>query len=88
LVCQYLPWVGINRLAFIYHFFSTVPFLILCIVASLRTMEHRFPHLRAVTWGYLGITAVLFLLFYPVLSGLEVPQSYVAALRWLPTWHF
>ena len=88
MLCQYLPWVGINRLAFIYHFFSTVPFLILCIVATLRSMELRCPRFRAVTWGYLGVAAGLFILFYPVLSGMQVPQSYVASLRWLPTWLF
>ena len=41
LLFQYLPWVGINRLAFIYHFFSTIPFMILCIVATLRSVELR-----------------------------------------------
>jgi dolichyl-phosphate-mannose-protein mannosyltransferase len=88
LLFQYLPWVGINRLAFIYHFFSTVPFLILCIVATLRSVELRCPRFRVVTWGYLGIAAGLFILFYPVLSGLQVSQSYVDSLRWFPTWLF
>ena len=88
LLFQYLPWVGINRLAFIYHFFSTVPFLILCIVATLRSAELRCPRFHAVTWGYLGIAAGLFILFYPVLSGLPVSQNYVDSLRWLPTWSF
>ena len=88
LLCQYLPWVGINRLAFIYHFFSSVPFLILCIVAALRGVELRYPRFRVITWGYLGVAAGLFILFYPVLSGLQVPQSYVASLKWLPTWIF
>jgi len=88
LLFQYLPWVGINRLVFIYHFFSTVPFLILCIVATLKSLELAYPRLRALTWVYLGIAAGLFILFYPVLSGQEVSQSYVASLRWLPTWLF
>lgn len=88
LVFQYLPWVGINRLAFIYHFFSTVPFAILCIVATLKSVERGFPRFRAITWGYLVITAGLFILFYPVLSGLLVPEAYVAGLKWLPTWIF
>jgi dolichyl-phosphate-mannose-protein mannosyltransferase len=88
LVFQYLPWVGINRLAFIYHFFSSVPFVILCIVATLQSAELCFPRFRAVTWGYLVVTAGLFILFYPVLSGLQVSQSYVAELKWLPTWLF
>jgi predicted membrane-bound dolichyl-phosphate-mannose-protein mannosyltransferase len=85
---QYLPWVGINRLAFIYHFFSSVPFMILCIVATVKNLELRYPRFRAVTWGYLGIAAGLFIIFYPVLSGMPVPQTYVASLRWLPTWLF
>jgi dolichyl-phosphate-mannose--protein O-mannosyl transferase len=29
---QYLPWFLVQRCIFIYHFFSTVPFIILCIV--------------------------------------------------------
>jgi len=88
LLFQYLPWVGINRLAFIYHFFSTVPFVILCLVATLRELELRVPRARALTWGYLGVAAGLFALFYPVLSGLQVPQGYVQQLKWLPSWIF
>ena len=88
LLFQYLPWVGINRLTFIYHFFSSVPFVILCIVATLKNAELRFPRFRAVTWGYLVVTAGLFILFYPVLSGLHISQTYVAELKWLPTWLF
>jgi dolichyl-phosphate-mannose--protein O-mannosyl transferase len=88
LAFQYLPWVGIHRLAFIYHFFSALPFVILCIVALLRAAERRFPGFRPVAWSYLGVTGALFVLFYPVLSGLAVREGYVAALKWLPTWVF
>jgi dolichyl-phosphate-mannose--protein O-mannosyl transferase len=88
LLFQYLPWVGINRLVFIYHFFSSVPFVILCIVVTLKELELRIPRFRAVTWGYLVITAGLFVLFYPVLSGLMVSAGYVTQLKWLPTWLF
>ncbi len=88
LLFQYLPWVGINRLAFIYHFFSSVPFVIFCIVAILKSLELQFPRFRTVTWGYLVITAGLFVLFYPVLSGLPVREGYMAGLKWLPTWLF
>jgi dolichyl-phosphate-mannose-protein mannosyltransferase len=88
LLCQYLPWVGIQRMAFIYHFFSTVPFLILCIVATLRALEFRCPRFRVVIWGYLGAAAGLFIAFYPILSGMQVPQGYIASLKWFPTWYF
>jgi dolichyl-phosphate-mannose-protein mannosyltransferase len=88
LLFQYLPWVGINRLAFIYHFFSSVPFVILCLVATLKNGELLGKRARAVTCGYLGCAAILFILFFPVLSGLEVPQNYLEQLKWLPSWLF
>jgi dolichyl-phosphate-mannose-protein mannosyltransferase len=88
LTFQYLPWVGINRLAFIYHFFSAVPFVILCIVTLLQAAEERYPQFRTVTLCYLGLAVALFVHFYPVLSGMEVRKEYVAALKWLPTWVF
>ncbi|HIJ87193.1 MAG TPA: phospholipid carrier-dependent glycosyltransferase [Desulfuromonadales bacterium] len=88
LICQYLPWIGINRMAFIYHFFSTVPFMILCIVTALKSAENCCPHFRRVTWGYLGIAAGLFIIFYPVLSGMHISRDYIAMLKWFPTWYF
>ncbi len=88
LAFQYLPWIGINRLVFIYHFFSAVPFVILCIVAVLKSMERSFPDFRTVVWVYLAVTGGLFILFYPALSGMQVPDGYIAGLRWLPTWLF
>jgi len=31
---------------------------------------------------------LLFVFFYPVLSGLPVSSTYGKLLRWLPTWYF
>jgi dolichyl-phosphate-mannose--protein O-mannosyl transferase len=85
---QYLPWVGIERLAFLYHFFSAIPFAILCIVALLAEAEARRPGFRKFTIAYLATAAALFAAFYPVLSGLAVREAYIESLRWLPTWTF
>jgi predicted membrane-bound dolichyl-phosphate-mannose-protein mannosyltransferase len=85
---QYLPWIGVNRLVFIYHFFSAVPFVILCIVAVIKHLEHRFTDVRPIVQLYLAVSGGLFILFYPALSGLRVPEGYIASLKWLPTWLF
>ncbi len=38
---------------------------------------------------YLGIVLVLFILFYPALTGMAVKKSYVTdVLRWFSTWTF
>jgi len=85
---NYLPWVLVTRCTFAYHFFATLPFIILATVYIIRDMEERRPELAHVKWAYLCLGAILFALFYPVLSGLPVPVGYVRALEWLPGWTF
>lgn len=79
-----LPWVLVTRCTFIYHFFATVPFLILGGVYLLRSYEERRPELCWVKWALMAACVVLFLLLYPGLSGLQIPIWYAKILRFLP----
>ncbi len=74
---QYLPWFGVSRIVFIYHFFSTVPFMILSIVYVIKALLEKYPEMKRLVYYYLALVLVLFVMFYPVLSGLEVPRWYV-----------
>lgn len=79
---QYLPWVGITRITFIYHFFSTVPFMIFCIVYVIKYLMEKYPQpeypqAKYGVYTYLATVLLLFIMFYPVLSGLEVSRKYV-----------
>jgi len=88
-VCaNYLPWVLVTRCTFAYHFFATVPFLILCTVYLVKQGEEKKGWPGWVKWAWLGAAAVLFVAFYPVLSGTPAPASYIHALEWMPTWTF
>ncbi|MDI4644048.1 phospholipid carrier-dependent glycosyltransferase [Cohnella hashimotonis] len=89
LAAEYLPWVGVSRLTFIYHFFASVPFIILLIVYLLKEGKESGRLTRGHVYGYLGATLLLFVLFYPILSGMTVDKSYVVhALRWFNSWIF
>jgi predicted membrane-bound dolichyl-phosphate-mannose-protein mannosyltransferase len=89
---QYLPWVLVGRLTYIYHYFPSVPFVVMLIVYSLKNgvaNPVNDPQNRRIVWvyAYAVLTAALFLLFYPVLSGLPFPVAFVHTfLRWLPGW--
>ncbi|MDD5603385.1 MAG: phospholipid carrier-dependent glycosyltransferase [Eubacteriales bacterium] len=86
---QYLPWIFISRVVFIYHFFSTVPFVILSIVYIIKTILEKYPRKKYYIYAYLGLAGVLFAMFYPVLSAMEVSRPYVDyVLRWFPGWDF
>jgi Gpi18-like mannosyltransferase len=85
---NYLPWVLVTRCTFIYHYFATVPFILLLTVYLVKDMDERKPHLRYVKWAWLTVAVILFALFYPALSGAEVPKGYISMLEWLPSWTF
>lgn len=83
----YVPYVFVGRLMFIYHFYYAVPFLILAIVYMFKDLIDRTDKFKYILIAYLIIVIGLFLLFYPVLSGYEVPQTFIKDyLMWLPKW--
>jgi dolichyl-phosphate-mannose-protein mannosyltransferase len=87
---QYLPWIFISRITFIYHYFSTIPFMILSIVYIIKFALEKLPMLKYSVYAYLAVTLLLFIAFYPVLSGMEVPKLYIDNyLRWFKgSWYF
>lgn len=85
---QYAPWVFVSRLTFIYHFFSVIPFVIICIVYVMKYFSEKYSIGRYLIYGYLCLAAVLFVMFYPVLSGMEVDRNYINSLKWLKSWIF
>ena len=88
-LAQLLPWVLVSRIVFIYHYFNCTPFLILSLVYVFLYLWNKFPELKGVMWAYLGGAAILFVMFYPVLSGQEASISYVQNwLCWFPQWYF
>jgi dolichyl-phosphate-mannose--protein O-mannosyl transferase len=81
---QYLPWTLVSRTTYIYHYFPSVPFVILLITYFFK---HRYSHKPRVVFLYLTVTLALFILFYPVISGLPIPMTYGDfLLRWMPAW--
>jgi len=83
----YLPYIFISRLMFIYHFYYAVPFLIFAIVYMLKDIMSEREKTEIIYFLFLAIVAILFLMFYPVLSGYGVPKTYVDNyLVWFNGW--
>lgn len=86
---QYLPWILVPRLTFIYHYFAMVPFLVLILTYYIKDyLEEGSLRRRKRVYGYLVAVFVLFALFYPILSGMIIPSKYSFFLRWMPGWNF
>lgn len=87
-VMQYAPWILVNRVCFIYHYFSAFIISIFFIVYVLKELFERKVIGRITIFVYLAICLVLLVLYYPVLTGLPVKSEYVLDLRWFSTWCF
>lgn len=88
LFAEFLPWVLVTRCTFIYHYFASVPFIILITAYLLKQKEERDPAWAKAKWIWMGVAVALFIVFYPVISGVVVSRTYVQFLEWLPSWTF
>ena len=90
-VAQYLPWALIGRVVFIYHYFSSVPFVILIITYTLKKIYEQAKNKKtvvAVAGVYVAFVIALFIMFYPAISGMETDRTYVKnVLTWFDGWY-
>lgn len=93
----YCPWMFVLRSTFIYHYFTSIPCLVLSIVAVMDLLNKKFNK-SIVVWGhevalvhagsfiFVGLCLALFVMFLPVLIGIPVSQGYIDMLKWFPGW--
>lgn len=91
---QLIPWMGVTRCTFIYHYFPSVPFVVLMTGYSLynfctfkRENKSYFKLTVSASICYVAAAVVLFAVFYPVLSGYPIDANYgLKILRWFESW--
>ncbi len=82
---QYLPWILVSRTTYIYHYFPSTPFVALMVAFMFKDIFKAVKNFWVIF--YLILVVVLFGLFYPVLSGVPVPDWYPSILlKWFDTW--
>lgn len=90
-LAQLLPWVFISRVVFIYHYFPSTIFLVLSTCYAFNGMYKRGKgYFELAMLSYTGVSILLFVAFYPVLTGGLAPQWYTTNfLQWIPgAWPF
>jgi dolichyl-phosphate-mannose--protein O-mannosyl transferase len=84
---QWLPYVVISRVTFIYHYYVNVPFLCLASAYFLsKYWSTKWGKVAAV--AYFASVVGMFGLFYSVISGTPAPTSWIDSLKWLNGWGF
>jgi dolichyl-phosphate-mannose--protein O-mannosyl transferase len=82
---QWLPYIVITRVVFIYHFYSNVPLLCLG-VAFIVNRYWSSNYVKIVAVAYFAATIGLFVLFYPVISGVPTTTQTIHGLTWFKGW--
>lgn len=89
----YLPWgISPRTLNYSHYLFEAIPYA--CLSLGLLLDRHWSGRLRPLAVGYVTLVVLLFLLFFPMLTALSVPQdlfnqTLVGSVRlwtWFPSW--
>ena len=84
---QLAPWMLVPRCTFLYHYF---PSSLFCLAGIALVLSHiRSAHAaRRVALALCAASAVVFVLYYPAVSGLPIPAGWADALQALPSFGF
>ena len=83
ILANYMPWMLVPRCTFQYHYFPTLPFVILCAVLLLQHLEEEGGASPRWKWRWLILSAGYFLLLLPACSGIPMPRLYARFLEYI-----
>ncbi len=78
LLAQYLPWMLVPRGTYIYHYFASIPFLILMmsfLTGQVAESQPKWGRILVILLSVLA--AVFFVLLFPYASGIFAPASWM-----------
>lgn len=87
IVCCFLPYAFIGRVMFLYHYFPTLPFIMLAIVAFIKWITDKLKS-NSIYVFYIALVILMFFVFYPVVSGMLTSSDYIDSLKWISSWVF
>ena len=83
----WLPYMFIGRAMFIYHYFPVLPFMYLAITNLFYQINKRNKYDLFLIL-YMMICLLVFIIYYPVSSGVPVNDKYIEKTKILSTWEY
>lgn len=80
-LAQYIPWMGVQRCVFLYHYFPSFIFSVLMMGYAINSIANRKPALKRLITAYMVVVIITFFLFYPVVSGVPFPYEWTQKLN-------
>lgn len=83
IMANYLPWALVSRCVFIYHYFATMPFVLLAALLFLYRCEKKNPKLGIAKWVWLGLGLLYFAFMLPAISGIPTTEGYANFIEYI-----
>ncbi len=83
---QWLFFIPISRVVFIYHFYPCLLFVILAATLWIEWLWTRYKWGKWAVGGYLALNVACFVFFFPAISGLPMSNGYWDSLPWMVHW--
>ena len=74
ILSSFVPYIFIGRIMFIYHYFITLPFIMLGIVSLIKWLVEKTKNDK-VYWIYIYSVIIMFFIFYPIVSGMIIDND-------------
>jgi len=81
-----IPWTFVERTTFIYHYFPCVPFIVMLLCYTGFSLMQYNKNTKKYFIIFTAAAVILFIVFYPAISGFSVKEGYLEFLKWLPGW--
>ena len=83
-LAQYLPWVLVPRSMYIYHYFASVPFIIMATAVLIEKCTRGNTLLRKlIIILYISGAVVFFIMLFPYASGYLTNVEWLDAMKWV-----
>ena len=83
---QWLSFASASRMTFFHYFYLAMPFVTMSMSLLLRWIWLKGRIGRSVVTGILVLTVGMFVYWYPLLTGLPIPQKYYEQHMWFNCW--
>ncbi len=83
---QYLPWIAVTRVTFMYHYLPVVPFLAIALAWLVTVGLRGWKYQKAAIVGVTSAAIAMFAFIYPMLVGWTMPIWYLDLVRDVLPW--
>ncbi len=87
ILVMFAPNILIDRVMFLYHYFPVLPFVMLAIVLMFKDIVEKYKKDYFILI-YLLVVLMVFIVYYPAISGMFMNKNYFEYIKIFKTWYF